>query len=207
VRPVADGHDRDRARCTVQQPLRGAPWQNPSQPAGVARADHDDAGPLLFRGRLQSMGGRRIRYQRPQDDIADVIEFDRETRKRALSVLSQECLVFLGAGAQRLQPVRHGQGDRSAGREGEGASERYGVFRAFRAVDTDEDLRHEPCLALHSTAGTLIRAGVWPPDRSGGPLEASWQRPIAAHIGSKLQLRSLSTPRGGRCRATSDRAR
>ena len=86
----------------MQQSLRGAPRQHPAEPAGVARADDDDAGLLLLRDRLESMRGRGVRYQRPQLEVADIIEPGGEPGERAFGVVAQERFVCLGAGAKRL---------------------------------------------------------------------------------------------------------
>ena len=102
VGSVAERHDGDRTRRPVQQSLGGASRHDPSEPAGVARAHHDDACVLLLGELLKRVSGRRGRYEWTQLDVVDVIECGDETRKRASRVLAYDNLMGLPAWTKRL---------------------------------------------------------------------------------------------------------
>jgi hypothetical protein len=65
------------------------------------------------------VGSRRVDDQRSQFDVRDFAERQRRTREDAVSLLSQPPLVRLGAGAERIQPMRRRQHHGRAGGERE----------------------------------------------------------------------------------------
>jgi hypothetical protein len=112
----------------MQQSLGCAPRYDPSEPADVARANHDDADVLLFGELLKSASGRRVRCEWSQLDVVDVVECASESGERASRVLAQDNPVGLLAWAKRLRPVGHSQDHRSSGGEGERTPERDRVL-------------------------------------------------------------------------------
>ena len=86
----------------MQQALSSASGQDPSEPARVAGADHDDAGVLLLGELLESVRRRRVGHQRSQLDGVDVVDRGGETRERGRRLLTQEALVGMGAWAKRV---------------------------------------------------------------------------------------------------------
>ena len=80
----------------------------------MARADHDDAGVLLFGELLESVSGRRVRCNWSQLDVVDLVESGDETGERKVRVLAQDNPVGLLAWAKRLLPVGHGHDHRSS---------------------------------------------------------------------------------------------
>lgn len=112
----------------MQQSLSCAAREDPSETAGVARANHDDAGVLLLGELLKSVCGRRVLDEWLQLDVVDVVECASETGERASRVLAQDNLVGVGAGTKRLRPVGHSQDHRSSGGEGERTPEGDGIL-------------------------------------------------------------------------------